>query len=915
MVIDKFRFTGGYAKRIILTYLVILCPLLVGFFWLHNFINNLQHEAQREIIYEGQKQRANLINYIVEDIFDEIAANIQWLKGSIEVGNYIEHPGAESAQMVGKLFLQTAGKEKNFDVIRLLDANGVEVARVNNRQLGEYLVPESALQDKSECDYYKQASRLHSGEIYISDLDLDKENHTEACPYKPVIRVAVALYSASNDYRGLLVINYLGSDILHSFNKQFEGLETKIIQSSLVNNRGYYLYRNLAGDNSGIIFGGNDDISTLYEENPELWERIQQEKIGLFAYGHGLGFFMQINPLENINTGKMTDFHWTVISSYNLDATSLANPDLFLGIISTDTIVFGGICLVLLIMVIIYYLLHHDKQQLNVTSRIATETNDAVVITDKNTNIIYVNKAFEKATGYAQEEVLGLKTNYFKSGKYPPVFYKKMWQSINTTGSWQGELWDKKKNGLFYPKKLSIYAIKNNSNTEVEKYVGIFTDLTNIKEHQNNVTKLQNYNVETNLPNENLLRRLLDKNIDKKADSFAVMCFSITNFNNFLLKSDDQSSTYIKAFLSSVEEMLHDDDFIAQISKSIFVIGFGIAGEYRKAESFVELFFEKSRKAHMVNDEEVYFEVKAGIAIYPEDGKTSNELINNAHIAMESSIKFNKKSYVYYDTELKNDFEREMRLNSLLRSAIANNELEVYYQPQVESTTGRVVGAEALLRWNSAEMGPISPVVFIPLAEKSGLILEIGYWVMEQVFKDYPFLKCYMDSEFRISVNISSLQFMDKRLIPKFKELAWKYAVNLSNFEIEITESTFIEDIYSINSKLEEFRRLGITVAIDDFGTGFSSLSYLKHLYIDKLKIDRSFIKDYPETDNGGIARVITSIAQELNLKVITEGAETGEQVAYLESIGCKYIQGFYYSRPLPKDDFSNYIKGNVVQC
>ncbi len=915
MLIDKFKFGGGYAKRIILTYLVILCPLLVGFFWLHNFIIKIQRETQRQVIYEGQKQRANLINYIVEDIFEEIANNIQWLKGSTEVGSYIEHPSAASAHKVGELFLATAGKEKNFDVIRMFNAQGVEVARVNNKQLGEYLVPESELQDKSECEYYQKASKLHSGEIYISDLDLDKDNGTAACPSKPVIRVATALYSANNVYRGLLVINYLGSDILHSFNKQFEGLETKIIQSSLVNNSGYYLYRNLAGNNSGIIFGKSDKSATIYAKNPELWERIKKEKIGLFENGDELGFFMQINPLENLNTSTKNDFHWTVISGYKRELTAMANPDLFLGTISSDIIVFTGVCLVLLVMVIIYYLLHHDKQQLSVTSRIATETNDAVVITDKNTNIIYVNKAFEKATGYTKDEVMGLKTNYFKSGKYPPAFYKKMWHSINTTGSWQGELWDKKKNGLFYPKKLSIYAVKNSSNNEVEKYIGIFTDLTNIKEHQNNVNKLQNYNVETNLPNENLLRRLLDKNIDKNVENFAVMCFSITNFNNFLLKSDDQSSTYVKAFLSSVEEMLQDDDFIAQISKSIFVIGISLSGEYKKVDNFVELFFEKSRKAHTVNDEEVYFEVKAGISIYPDDGKTSNELINNAHIALESSIKLNKKSYVYFDNELKADFEREIQLNSLLRSAIANDELEVYYQPQVESTTGRVVGAEALLRWNSEEMGPVSPVVFIPLAEKSGLILEIGYWVMEQVFRDYPFLKCYMDSEFRISVNISSLQFMDKRLIPKFKELAWKYAVNLSNFEIEITESTFIEDIHSINRKLEEFRRLGITVAIDDFGTGFSSLSYLKHMYIDKLKIDRSFIKDYPETDNGGIARVITSIAQELNLKVITEGAETGEQVAYLESIGCKYIQGFYYSRPLPKDDFSNYIKGNMVEC
>jgi EAL domain-containing protein (putative c-di-GMP-specific phosphodiesterase class I) len=199
-------------------------------------------------------------------------------------------------------------------------------------------------------------------------------------------------------------------------------------------------------------------------------------------------------------------------------------------------------------------------------------------------------------------------------------------------------------------------------------------------------------------------------------------------------------------------------------------------------------------------------------------------------------------------------------------------------------------------------------MVFITLAEKTGQIIEIGYWLIERIFKDYSSIREKISEDFRISINISPLQFKDEKLIYKFKEYGEKYNVDFRNFEIEVTESIFMTDINDVNDKLNEFKKLGMTVAIDDFGTGFSSLSYLKKLSVDKLKIDRSFIKDYPQNDNGEIAEVITNMAKKLKLKVITEGAETEEQINYLQSIGCNLIQGFYYSKPLDKDDFYKYL-------
>jgi EAL domain-containing protein (putative c-di-GMP-specific phosphodiesterase class I) len=213
-----------------------------------------------------------------------------------------------------------------------------------------------------------------------------------------------------------------------------------------------------------------------------------------------------------------------------------------------------------------------------------------------------------------------------------------------------------------------------------------------------------------------------------------------------------------------------------------------------------------------------------------------------------------------------------------------------------------------LIRWNNKVLGNVSPVVFIPLAEQSGEIITVGYWLIERVFQDYMSMKEKLNADFRISINISPVQFKDSELLPKFKELGEKYQVNFKNFEIEITEGVLVSDVNLINEKLNQFKELGMTIAIDDFGTGFSSLSYLKNLNVDKLKIDRSFIKDYPDKDNGDLAQVITNIAIKLKLKVITEGAETEDQIKYLASIGCNLIQGYYYSPPLPKKDFYEYI-------
>lgn len=405
--------------------------------------------------------------------------------------------------------------------------------------------------------------------------------------------------------------------------------------------------------------------------------------------------------------------------------------------------------------------------------------------------------------------------------------------------------------------------------------------------------------------------RLIDKSIRTQPEKFCLIYFSILDYNNLMLKVKEEGLDFINNLIDRMKAMLEEEDFIAQITKDTFVIGLLTYERNDEIQQFLTEMAEENRKPIMLHETEVFVTIKSGVSIYPEDGNTSDELLTNAYIAMKKVIDEKDKAYTYYKSFLKEKLEKEIEMELCLRKAIAQSELKVYYQPQVEIEPQKVAGAEALLRWNSEQLGPISPVEFIPVAEKTGQILEIGYWLIEQIFKDYVSIREIIDKDFRISINISPLQFKDKQLMPKFKELASKYRIDFNHFEVEITESTFIDDIGIVNEKLREIRSLGMTVAIDDFGTGFSSLSYLKKLHIDKLKIDRSFIKDYPKEDGGEIAKVITNMSKDLKLKVITEGAETKEQIDYLQTIGCNLIQGYYYSRPLTKEKFEKYIVDN----
>ncbi len=893
-------------QKILRKSVAIILPMLFIVVYIYSYLSHTEIEKTKEILIEGQKQRSQILQYIIENSLQEAYENLMVVTNSNEVQAYLEDPSTATKQEVEHLFLRIASNKKNFDQIRFLDNTGVEIMRVNNTASGPDLVDASHLQDMSNRYYYLQASKLENHQVFISDMDLNTENGKIEVPYKPTIRLCVPVYSSDNVYQGVIVINYLGQEILDALSQQYEDSMYRFIKPALINEDGYYLFNLDNIPTFGFMFP-QEAATQVSDLDSDLWNEITSEDIGYYEKENEVTFFAKVHPLSKVDLPQNDCYAWYIVSTLNLSDLPVIKNQLFLGLRNQDIILLMGIIILIIALSNMVHFSEKDREELNILQKIAENSHDAVVITDAQTNITYINRAFELTTGYTKAEVLGLRTSYFKSGKQTKEFYKHMWDSINANDYWNGELWDKKKNGFLYPKKLSIYALRDQSNKKVVKYMGIFNDLTDDKENQNYINKLKNYNLKTNLPNENLTSALINNIIKNTPSNFNIIYFTIENYNSLLLKFKDDDF-FISPLILSVKSILKEDDFIAQITKNDFIIGLSSCETDEDVLSFVHTLFHEAGKSFAIQTEKVFLDLKAGISNFPKNGTSADELINHAYIALDNALRAKETKCLYYSPDLKDHMETEIKMDMLLRRAIENHELDIYYQPQMDIQQETIVGAEALLRWNNAELGSVSPAVFIPLAEKNGLIIEIGYWIIEKIFQDYSSLQEKMGSDFRISINISPLQFRDKDLIDKLKEIGQTYQVNFSNFEIEITESSFVADLHDINQKFAAFKDIGLTIAIDDFGTGFSSLSYLRELTIDKLKIDRSFIKDYPQDDNGAIVELITNISSKLHLKVITEGAETTEQIEYLKSIGCNLVQGFYYSKPLPKDLFCEFL-------
>jgi diguanylate cyclase (GGDEF)-like protein/PAS domain S-box-containing protein len=554
-----------------------------------------------------------------------------------------------------------------------------------------------------------------------------------------------------------------------------------------------------------------------------------------------------------------------------------------------------------------------NRRQVETDLRIsaaAFETHEAIAITDAEAVILRINQAFTGLTGYTAEDAVGRKMSLLKSGRHDQAFYADMWKSINNKGIWEGEIWDRRKNGEIYPKWLTITAVKDALGV-VTHYVGTHIDITGRKAAEEQIKQLAFYDPLTQLPNRRLLQERLKHAISQELRSGRHLGLLMLDLDRFKAVNDSFGHLAGDELLQQVAERitarLRDVDMVARLGGDEFIVLLeDIAQQEDAARVAEQIIADLSKPFCLTQSDNIQIGASVGISLYPQHGNTPEALMDHADAALYQAKGAGRGCFAYF-SEVHTFAARErMALEKRLRRAVEQQELRVYYQPQVDIASGCIVGAEALVRWQDPEEGLIPPIQFIPIAEETSLILEIGAWVLRETCRQG---RQWLDQglpPITLAVNVSSQQFRRGDICSLAIEVLKDTGFPASQLELEITETGLMECGDKATDILDSLRALGIGLAIDDFGTGYSSLAYLKHFPLDVLKIDKHFIDDIPfHQDDMEIATTIIAMSHTLGFKVLAEGVETAEQLAFLQEKGCDLYQGYIKSKPVPAEDFA----------
>lgn len=543
------------------------------------------------------------------------------------------------------------------------------------------------------------------------------------------------------------------------------------------------------------------------------------------------------------------------------------------------------------------------KNELELAQQVFLSANESIMVCDAGNRIVSVNPAFTRLTGYSAEEAIGQYPSMLSSGNHDQKFYQEMWQEIRLTGAWDGEIINRKKNGETFVEWLRVSTAFNQQG-EVHRRIAFFSDITEKKHSEEKIWMAANYDLLTQLPNRNFFQAKLAEQIsqsERHPSEFALLFLDLDKFKEV---NDTyghlHGDTLLKQAAERISACLRKTDFVCRLGGDEFTVLLTNVSNTDKVSEIAQKILHTLRQPFnlgLPDNEDTYISCSIGITLYPTDGTSQVELIKNADQAMYLSKRNGRDCFSYFSAELNTLAIERLKTINELRQAITLNQLEVYYQPIIDLHTGKIKKAEALLRWNHPEKGVVLPGQFIKIAEETGLIHEIGDWVLHQVeaqshiinHRPKPF-------EIQFSVNVSPIQLHARN--NHLQKLANEGLVE-SDIVLEITESVLLNIDDFMTNTLYLFRDKGVQVAIDDFGTGYSSLDYLRKLDIDYLKIDQSFIQNLqPEGADNALCEAIIMMAHKLGIQVIAEGVETEIQHALLMRFGCDMGQGFYYHRP-----------------
>ena len=549
-----------------------------------------------------------------------------------------------------------------------------------------------------------------------------------------------------------------------------------------------------------------------------------------------------------------------------------------------------------------------SQRNLHLAEKVIESSLEGVMITNARGLIESVNPSFTRLTGYAPEEVIGKSPAVLASGRHDQAFYAQMWEQIHAHGYWQGEVWNRRKCGQIYPEQLTITAIRD-EHGEVSHYAALFSDITELKETEQRIRSLAYYDPLTNLPNRRLFADRLNVAIAHAHRHHGNLAVMFVDLDRFKRINDSLGHAVGDEILEEVSRRLvhavRDDDTVARIGGDEFIVLLGEIEDVDGVAAVARRMTASMLEPVRAGEQELVISCSVGISIYPDDGNSADDLIQNADTAMYRAKEAGRNSFQLYSPAMNTRSLEHLSLEVFLRRALDNRELMVYLQPLVRADDGRVVSAEALLRWEHPQMGWISPADFIPLAEELGLIIQIDEFVLEQVFTYLQGWQQRVGVETSISVNISADHFRHPDFLNNLRLQIERFGIRSQQLVLELTESMLVDDAIENIRTMHGLRELGVRLAIDDFGTGYSSLSYLRRFPVTSLKIDRSFVRGLEQNnEDAAIVQAVIQLAHSLGLMVVAEGVENIEQLEILREFGCELIQGFYYSPAVTLHEF-----------
>ncbi len=537
----------------------------------------------------------------------------------------------------------------------------------------------------------------------------------------------------------------------------------------------------------------------------------------------------------------------------------------------------------------------------------------AVFVTDLGGNIKLVNSSAERITGYLLSELKGKNMRILKSERQAKNFYINMWKSIIEDGYWQGEIWNRKKDGSLYLQWMRVFSIRNENN-EINEYVSVCTDISERHLLLEELNQSVYYDALTGLPNPALLRQEFQDSVELLARKNKKQYFVAINIDQFsyinLLYGYRIGDQLLIDIANRIKHKLRDKDSIYRFSGDVYILLIRDIEEVETVINIVDRVFDMIRQPYVIEGKEISITASFGISLYPDDGMSYENLLQNAETALREAKQSGKNAVKFFSEKMNEKATRWFILGNQLNSAIFNNELCMYYQIQVDNKSKEIIGVESLVRWNHKDYGILSPDEFIPFAETSGLILPLGYWVINNVFKQ---VRNHVDKGYRLikySINLSAKQLEDKDFISKVSDLLEFYKLNPDNIVFEITESSAMLNPDVSNRVLNQLKEIGFHLAMDDFGTGYSSLSSLNQFPIDILKIDRSFITHISkDKKKERLTLAILAMTEIVGLTTVAEGVETLEDVEFLALLKCDILQGYYYSKPINELEFNRILE------